>query len=90
MKFNINEVEIKDLSGTVLKVEGLGKSLGNHIYRTTSTLDWVAIATAIHAGEEVELSEQEADGIIAILKSPNCDFVNAVKVAIINHITNLK
>jgi len=90
MKFDINKVVVKDLNNQKMKVEDLHKGLGNFIYNKTATLDWVGKATAIHSGEEVELTDKERETLISLIESPICDFVIAVKVALIDHLKKLK
>ena len=84
MKFDINKVIIKDLSGKVLKVDTpLDKGIGDFLYTNTGTLDWLEKAKAIHAGKAVELTDIEAKTLVALLQEPSCTFNNAIKEAII-------
>lgn len=84
MKFNIKQVIVKDLSGNVQQLaQGLDKSLGDFIYISTASLDWLEKAKAIHSGSPVELSALEAEFLISLIQSPGCKFINAIKQAII-------
>lgn len=85
-EFNINEVVITDLDGNVLKVEALGKEVGNLIYRNLATIDWLEKAKLIHQGLPVELSDLERLELSEQIKSGSCRLVLALKEGLLKYI----
>lgn len=88
--FNIKEVKVKDLDGNILKVEGLGKTLGNTIYKNTATIEWLDKAKAIHQETPVALTHLELSELQQIIDSPSCTLILAIKEAIRLYIETLK
>lgn len=88
IQFNINNVTVTKLDGTTVQLP-LGALLGDYIYGAVAKLDWLAIAQAVHKGEPAALTPQQAQELIALIEHERCPFTLMVKVAVINHITNL-
>lgn len=88
MKFDIKNLELKDLDGVVVAHQ-IGKNLGNTLYKQTSTLEWLDKAKSIHKGEEVEFEEFELHQLLEVVKHPLCTLLNIEKDALITHIETL-
>jgi len=90
LRFNISAVKFKDLDGLEIKYIDLEKLLGNSIYTSIPKLEFLPIAQAIHAGKEVELSEQERDVLVAFLSSDQCGIIAMVRQTLIDYLNKLK
>lgn len=89
MTFDINKVKIEDLDGNTLKVDNLGKEVGNLIYRTTSTIDWLESSKLVHKSLPVELNTNELVELIQIINSSACTLVLAIKDALLKYINEV-
>lgn len=91
MTFDVNKIIVKDLSGKVMKpATPISEDLGDLIYQYLGTLRWLEKCKLIHKAKKVEVSEKELDEIIHIVSLDACDFVIAVKDAILIYIEELK
>ena len=88
MKFNISDIELKDLDGVPFE-HNIAKNLGNILYTKISTLEWLEHAKTIHKGQEVELDLLELNQLLEVVKHPNCNLLNIEKDALITHIETL-
>lgn len=89
MIFDINKVIIVDLDGNPMGIPSLGKELGNLIYRSFSTIEWLEHCQKIHKNLPVELSDLELAELSSTIVSPSCSFILAVKDALITYIKEL-
>lgn len=85
MKFDISKVIVKDLDGNIRESK-IAKNLGNMLYNKTSTLEWLDKCKAIHAGEEIELTEYEWSVLLEIIEHPGCDLVLGEKEPLIDYL----
>jgi len=89
MKFNIKEVKVYDLDGKVLPYQ-LPNTIGNVIYGNASTIEWDTISRKIHAGEPVELSQEQANKIEQLLMADDTPLVLPIKNALKEYFKTLK
>lgn len=88
-KFNVNDAEVKSLNGMKMVGFSLAKILGDILYQSTTTLEWVDKAIKIHNDAVLELTKDELEEIKAIIYSPNCMIINPIKQGICNYIDSL-
>lgn len=66
----------------------IARQLGNYIHSNTSDIGLDDVARDIYHSEgEVEIPDELAQGIIGLVKHPQCNFLAGVKRAIINELT---
>lgn len=87
MKFNIKDVQLKDLDGNEI-VSDLGKALGNLIYKFSSTIEWLDLARAIHSGAPAEVTEHDLAELKQFIKGSQLTLL--VKDPLIRYIDSLK
>lgn len=75
---NFRQVEITDLKGEKMRFD-VSKSLGNHIYQTTSDLGMLEVAQSIYKTGNVELSDEARQGLIKVVQDPGFPFLAVVK-----------
>lgn len=88
IQFDINKVIVKDLDGNIIPVH-IAKTLGNHLYVTTATLDWLSTAQSIHKEATVDLGENELLYLKGSINSDTCRIIIMCKVALTNYIDEL-
>lgn len=79
---DFTKIEVADLSGQK-QVYNVAESLGNYIFRTTGDLTMFEACRIIHAKGTLEISEPVRQGLVGLLKDPNCPFLAAVKVELL-------
>ncbi len=83
MKLNLKKLTVKDLSGESATID-LSKNFANYLYKATMDLGMLESAQTLYKKGEVELSGEQTQEVIHLLKhDKNCLFVAFVKQAII-------
>lgn len=80
-QFDINKVIVQDLDGIVLQTN-LAQHLGNFIYTSLNTLEWLDISQAIHKGEIVAVSQDQLVILRQLYISDRCNLTIMCKVAL--------
>jgi hypothetical protein len=88
MKIDLKAIEIKDLNGTVYKVDDLNKQIGNILFVNAESIEVSDKARILHAGSEVEVTEVEIIQIINIVAA-NPYYKPFVQAQIINYLTDI-
>ena len=87
MKANFRSISVEVAFDEFQELD-IAKQIGNFIHANTSDIGLDDVARGIYHSEgEIEISEQHAKDIIAMVSSDMCMFVAAVKKAIINELT---
>ena len=86
--FDVNRVVVKDMDGGIIPLP-IAKYLGNFIYVSTNTLEWLSISQAIHQSKPIEISETGLTTLNSLVKSDQCPLTNPCKDAIENYIKSL-
>lgn len=86
--FNIKDVVYKDLDGTVIPVD-LSKPLGNLIYASAASIEWLQASQAIHKGDPAELTVDEAKYLQELINSNGCRLSLICKVGISEYIDKI-
>ncbi|NJN27145.1 MAG: hypothetical protein HC819_14790 [Cyclobacteriaceae bacterium] len=89
IKFDINKVVAKDLTGEVIPVK-VCETIGNVIYMRATTLDWDGIARKLYAGEVVDLTIDQLNVMEQVLLSPDTPIYLIVKRPLRDYIDSLK
>lgn len=89
MQFNVNDIKVKDLNGHVFPDIPLAQAVGNAIYSFSRTIEWIEPSKAIHAGEVVELNEDQLAYVRALMQAPEINMLAMVKDAVIGYINEL-
>ena len=89
MKFDVNKIIVKDLNGNVFTDIPLAQALGNAIYSFSRAIEWIEPSKAIHAGEPVELTEDELIYIRALIGIKEIQMLAMIKDAIREYINEL-
>lgn len=89
MILNLKGVKVLSLDGTDLRLN-VSKLLANTIYEKTGTLDWLEIAQSLNREEEVNISSEDLEQIMAVIKHPQCGLILAVKHTLLTYLNKLK
>ncbi|MFV0377124.1 MAG: hypothetical protein ACK5JD_07435 [Mangrovibacterium sp.] len=80
---NFHNIVVTDLDGKELRFD-VSKSLSNHIYQTTGDLGMLDFAMTMHKTGQAEISDEQKDKLVAVIKAPECPFLAVVKKEILN------
>ena len=72
---------MKDLNENILQTN-LAQYLGNFIYTSLNTLEWLDISQAIHKGEIVAVSQDQLGILHQLYMSDKCSLLIVCKVAL--------
>lgn len=88
MKFKVSEIEIKDIDGHPLAVEGLHKAIANLVYMSAKNIDEHTFAMDLNKHGEAEITQEMAESVVKIVEGSGMYFF--IKSAIINYLNNVK
>ena len=83
--FSLEKTKFEGLGGEPLNIDRaeLGRTLGNYIYTTQADLGWLETAQALYKGTTVEMPEERAEQLIAMINAPECGLILPVKIGLV-------
>ena len=83
-ELDFGAIELINVSGEKLEVDGFNKVLADSIYKNCLSLDMLEIAMKINRGEKVELKKSQRNEIIAVMQNQNCGLVALARKGVID------